>query len=227
MGAALSFPQEVFGRVGHYETYAHRVVKDYGAWTLRYYAPAVAVETGGNGDEDKNFIRLAKYIGVFSTPENKAQSPVAMTTPVISEAIAMTTPVITPEPIAMTTPVISESGGGAPGTSSPMQFILPSKYRKAADAPQPTDPEVRLRDVPAKVVAVLQFGGTCRGCEAAEPQRQELLSHVAAAGLEAEDGWELHRFNPPYTIPFFRTNEVVIPVSRESLTRAGLTLEEE
>merc|ERR1719499_2453076 len=150
-----------------------------------------------------------------------------MTTPVISEPIAMTTPVISAEPIAMTTPVVNEPGGAQGTPGSPMQFILPSKYKKAADAPEPTDPEVRLRDVPSKVMAVIQFSGTCRGCEAAEPQRQELLSHLAAAGLQAEDGWELHRFNPPYTIPYFRTNEVVIPVNKESLAKAGLTLEEE
>merc|ERR1712176_786091 len=108
-----------------------------------------------------------------------------------------------------------------------MSFILPSKYKKVADAPVPTEPEVRLREVPSKVMAALVFSGTCHGCLAAEEQRQQLLAHMAAVGLQAEEQWELHRHNPPYTIPAFRTNEVLISVQKESLAKAGLTIDEE
>lgn len=221
MGALLCFPLEVFGRTKHYETYAYKVVKHYGTWSVRHYAPAVAAETGGTGkDENNNFRCLAKYIGVFGKPENEAQAGVAMTVPVVSEQIAMTTPAVTTEAIAMTTPVVCEPGE----RGSPMRFVLPSKYRKASEAPAPTDPEVRLVDIPAKVMAAIEFSGTCRGCGASEPQRQALLAHMAAAGLEADGVFELHRFNPPFTIPIFRHNEVLIPIRKESLAKAGLAV---
>merc|ERR1719469_840805 len=70
-------------------------------------------------DDDKNFMRLARYIGVFGNAENKAQAGVAMTTPVVTENIAMTTPVVT-ENIAMTTPVVTD--GAAKKGSTPMRF---------------------------------------------------------------------------------------------------------
>jgi len=205
MGAALHFPQEVFGFSGHYESYKFSVVEDYGTWQLRRYAPAVAAETGGDGDEDKSFVRLAKYIGVFSTPENSKQDGVAMTTPVVTETIAMTTPVVT-ESIAMTTPVVT---GGCL-----MRFVLPSKYKTIEDAPVPTDPKVRLVAVPEKDMAVLRFRGKVTGNAEAEAKYHELVRLAAEKGLSPDGKWELHRFNPPYTLPFLRTNEVLFPVSK-------------
>merc|ERR1712048_1102290 len=103
MGLAWSASKEIFGATSHYESYAYETLEDHGNWSLRAYAPAVAAETS-TSDDNNGFMRLARYIGVFSTPENQSQDAVAMTTPVVNEAIAMTTPVVS-ETIAMTTPV--------------------------------------------------------------------------------------------------------------------------
>ena len=197
MGLGWSAAKEVFGATSHYESYAYTVVEDFGSWSLRRYAPAVAAETHGLS-EDKCFVTLARYIGVFSTPENMGQAPVAMTTPVVNRGIAT--------PIAMTAPVISASG-------SSMSFVLPSKYQRVEDAPAPTSPNVRLVAVPPKEAAALQFGGKCQGMEEAKGKYEELLELIKGHGLVAAGPWELHRHNPPYTLPMFRTNEVVVPVA--------------
>mmetsp|Transcript_49936 Transcript_49936/g.143540 ORF Transcript_49936/g.143540 Transcript_49936/m.143540 type:complete len:221 (-) Transcript_49936:119-781(-) len=220
MGLVLSFPGEVFGRIGHYESYAYSVLKDYGTWSVRRYAPAVAVETTGTGGgDDGSFMKLAKYIGVFSKPENtkrgaassSAPTAIAMTTPVISESVA----------VAMTTPVISDPGAA-------MKFVLPSKYRSAADAPAPTDPNVRLVDVPERAMAAIRFSGRCKGCQdpVAIERHQELLRLMRELGLEPAGAWELHRFNPPFTLARFRTNEVLVPVAQDALTKLGLKMGE-
>merc|ERR1719469_1760772 len=60
-------------------------------------------------DDDKNFMRLARYIGVFGNAENKAQAGVAMTTPVVTD-------------------------GAAKKGLTPMRFVLPSKYTQASEA---------------------------------------------------------------------------------------------
>mmetsp|Transcript_78866 Transcript_78866/g.174607 ORF Transcript_78866/g.174607 Transcript_78866/m.174607 type:complete len:206 (+) Transcript_78866:88-705(+) len=196
MGLALSFPFEVFGSISHYESYKYAIVKDFGSWSLRRYAPAVAVETGGGRDND-SFMRLASYIGVFSTPANAGRTAVSMTTPVVSEAVAMTTPVVS---------------SGLGGQGSTMRFILPSKYGRIEDAPVPSDPEVRLAAVPEKTMAAIQFSGRCEGSGDAVAKYEELMHLMQGSGWVASGQWELHRFNPPYTLAPFRTNEVLIPV---------------
>merc|ERR1719201_1551961 len=56
---------------------------------IRRYAPCVAVETPCTAlskDNDGAFRRLAKYIGVFGTPQNSAAQAVAMPAPVVNHA---------------------------------------------------------------------------------------------------------------------------------------------
>merc|ERR1712060_1042380 len=120
-------------------------------------------------------MRLAKYIGVFSNPENKTRSG-----PQESENIAMTTPVIS-ESIAMTTPVVSTT---LKRNASCMRFVLPSKYTRACDAPVPTDSDIRVIDIPSKTVAAIQFSGRCDGCEAAIEKYEELCELLKKGGLQ-------------------------------------------
>eukprot|EP00930_Biecheleria_cincta_P075923 TRINITY_DN63116_c0_g1_i1.p1 TRINITY_DN63116_c0_g1~~TRINITY_DN63116_c0_g1_i1.p1 ORF type:complete len:234 (-),score=28.77 TRINITY_DN63116_c0_g1_i1:108-737(-) len=203
-------PAEVFGRIGHYEQYSYVVLKDYGSWSIRRYAPAVAAEASHKGNDSSQFGRLAKYIGVFSKPENVARGtpePIAMTTPVISESIAMTVPVVS-------------EGSSSQGCS--MRFVLPSKYKTVDDAPAPTHPGVRLVDVPERFAAAIQFNGLCDGMDAAEPYHQELIGMMDKIGLVPAGNMELHRFNPPYTLSYFRLNEVLVPVTKDSLEKLGL-----
>jgi len=215
MGLAWSASKEVFGHTSHYESYAFKILEDHATWSLREYAPAVAAEITSGANDNRGFGRLARYIGVFGTPENQVRDAVAMTTPVVNEAIAMTTPVVN-EAIAMTTPVLNEqqsNGGGV------MRFVLPSKYQQVDDAPVPTDSGIRIVQVPAKLCAVVQFSGNWEGMTSSVAQEQKdilvqaLTAHGGLVPCEG-GGWQLHRFNPPYTLPWFRTNEVVMPVSR-------------
>merc|ERR1712107_541276 len=104
---------------------------------------------------------------------------------------------------AMTTPVVT---GGCL-----MRFVLPSKYKTIEDAPVPTDPKVRLVAVPEKDMAVLRFRGKVTGNGEAEGKYDELVRLAAEKGLSPDGKWELHRFNPPFMLPFLRTNEVSFP----------------
>lgn len=205
MGLLWSSTKEVFGATSHYESYAYTVVADHAGWQHRRYPKAIAAMTDCN-DDDKGFIRLARYIGVFSTPENTRRDAVAMTTPVVNT-------VASSEPIAMTTPVVT--GSGSRGT---MCFVLPSIYQNVEDAPSPTDSSIRIVEVPEKEVAALQFSGWCAGTSAALAKYEELTELIKRHGLKPVGPWELHRFNPPYTLGPLRTNEVVVPVATDNAT---------
>ena len=125
---------------------------------IRDYEQVVVAETMDDGNS--GFRTLARYIGVFGTPENRVRgadgdptnpSKIAMTAPVINQTIAMTAPVLN-ERIDMTSPVLSSNTG-----RSTMAFVLPKEYKTVDSAPIPTNKNVRLRQLPKRKCAVMQF----------------------------------------------------------------------
>jgi hypothetical protein len=111
-------------------------VRDYGSRLA-----AEAIVEAGNAEAGRNdaFRLLFDYI----SGANQSQSKVAMTAPVEVAA----------EKIEMTVPV--ETAAADDGRYT-MRFFLPSAYTRAT-APQPTDPRVRIVEVPEMTVAVERF----------------------------------------------------------------------
>lgn len=109
--------------------------------------------------------------------------------------------------LAMTAPVIQEPNAGTHVVS----FVLPEDVVAGA-APIPTDPSVRVRDVPEAFAAVARFSG--RWSESSYNERVLKLSEsIRTAGLVIVGPARYARFDPPWTPWFMRRNEVVIPVS--------------
>ena len=164
------------------------------------------------------FRTLAKYIGVFTAPQNQSlehgnQESIAMTAPVVmtpSEKIAMTAPVVmTSEKMDMTAPVVT--------ASKTMSFILPSKYNQTSP-PKPLDPRIKLEKVPGHIALVHTFSGFS-SAEKARPIVTECVRKVSEASpslkfsmdeATKEPKWEFLGYNPPFTLPWCRTNEVAI-----------------
>ena len=153
------------------------------------------------------FRSLAKYIGVFSTPQNESRKQGSQ------ETIAMTAPVVmtSSEKIAMTAPVVMEE-------SKTMSFILPSKYIEASEEPpKPLDARVRLEKIPGRVALVSTFSGFSSP-EKARPHMKECVARIREASavefvideMTKEPKWEFFGYNPPFTLPWCRTNEVAI-----------------
>ncbi|XP_010505403.1 PREDICTED: heme-binding-like protein At3g10130, chloroplastic isoform X2 [Camelina sativa] len=213
----------VFGKIV-VETPKYTVTKSGDGYEIREYPPAVAAEVTYDasefkGDKDGGFQVLAKYIGVFGKPENEKPETIAMTAPVITkegEKIAMTAPVITKESekIEMTSPVVTkEEGGGGGGKTKmvTMQFLLPSKYTKAEEAPRPTDERVVIREEGGRKYGVVKFSGTTSESVVSDKVKK-LTSDLEKDGFKITGDFVLARYNPPWTLPPFRTNEVMIPV---------------
>ena len=84
----------VFGRISE-ELPRHTVVMEKATYQIRRYDPSIAVmcdyrQGWGTSADGGPFGSLARYIGVFSTPENMAKTqkaePIAMTAPVLIDA---------------------------------------------------------------------------------------------------------------------------------------------
>jgi hypothetical protein len=158
-------------------------------------------------DNSEAFRRLAKYIGVFGQAQNDGKSSIAMTAPVINTGKG--------EKVAMTAPVVNAAGK--------MAFVLPSKYKTVEEAPKPIDPLVSLRQLPERDTAVLTFYGTATDA-VVEKRAAELAGVMTKEGIPplhppTTDGalptYEVLRYNPPFTLPPLRTNEVLMEVQRQ------------
>lgn len=181
------------------EEAAYSVVKKDGSYELRHYDKYLLAETIIPGEmEDASsqaFRRLFNYI----SGENQSQTKVAMTAPVSQESSG--------EKISMTTPVSQERMDNAWAVS----FMMPASYTEST-IPSPNDPRVKIRAVPERKMAVIQYSGRWKRSHYLE-HKQALEAWIAAEGLTitGEPIWA--RFNGPYTPWFMRRNEVQIPVT--------------
>lgn len=171
-----------------------------GGVEIRRYGPRVAAQTTVAGDEEDarsaGFRRLAGYI--FGG--NHRQTRISMTAPVAQQS----------EKIAMTAPVAqSRSAEG----ESVIRFFMPSKWSRDL-LPEPDDERVELVDVPAETYAVLQFSGD-RSPAAVAAKTDALLDVLAGSDVEPTGEPVAWFYDPPWTLPFRRRNEVAVAVTHE------------
>ena len=123
----------------------------------------------------------------------------------------MTAPVAvsSSEKIAMTAPVSMHRQG----KSYRITFMMPSKYTLET-LPEPVNPEVTLREVPAGVVAAIRYSGRWSQ-QRYEDHRAKLETWIAERGWQSASEPVLARYDPPFKPWFLRRNEVLIPLSEE------------
>ncbi len=181
----------------------YEVVERIGAVEIRHYGPRLAAEATASGSESEarsdGFRKVAGYI--FGG--NTAKTSIAMTAPVAQSAAGS-------QKIAMTAPV-AQQALGADGQWR-VQFFMPAKYTRA-DLPVPNDPAVRIVDVPAQDYAVLRFSGSANAAIVTSRTR-ELRGVLASSHWRTSGEPTAWYYDPPWTAPFLRRNEVATPVQR-------------
>lgn len=182
-----------------------RLVDSDDAFELREYAPYLVAETRVEASftdaGNVAFQRLFRYI----SGENTTQQKIAMTAPVTQSSAAKSG-----EKIAMTAPVAQQADGDAYRVA----FVVPAKYTLDT-VPQPRDPTVQVRAVPAQLIASWRYSG--RWTESNYLEHETLLrAAIAARDLTVTGAPTLARYNPPFMPSFLRRNEILIPVARPS-----------
>ncbi len=109
--------------------------------------------------------------------------------------------------IAMTAPVQETLDKGAPV----MAFTLPAEYA-LDELPVPNDARVSIVEVPERTVAAVRFSGWATGSKVARMQKK-LLATLRSHGIQAVGIPVLNQYNPPWTVPFLRRNEVSVEIS--------------
>ncbi|MDE1546850.1 heme-binding protein [Dechloromonas agitata] len=169
---------------------------------IRRYVPVIVAETFVDGDMDsatrRGFQRIADYI--FGNNER-----IAMTVPVVAK------PQDKAEKIAMTVPVSIEPQEAAATRMAGAQrwrihFVMPSQYTLAT-LPKPLNPAIGLREIPARTYAVLTYSGS-NTASTVQERTDQLLAWLQAQGIAPIGQPQLARYNPPWTLPFLRRNEI-------------------
>lgn len=165
----------------------YRVLKNDPPFEHRWYSEFIIAETQLEGDYDSasrtGFRRIAGYIFGDNQLESSGSRKISMTAPVTIEP--------------------RQNGWQ-------MHFVMPSSER-IDTLPKPNNRDIKLRQVAEHGAAVIRFNGWTTQ-SSIEEQTARLQKWISDQGLEATGAPQIARYNDPFTLPWRRRNEIIIPV---------------
>ena len=191
----------LFGK-GSEEQPHYTVITEQNNMEIRKYDSYIIAKTTVSGSfkeaQSAGFRILAGYI--FG--KNKSKQKIAMTAPVVQKPNS--------EKIAMTAPVVISPSDNKTWT---MTFSMPSKFTLDT-LPAPTDERVKIEKVEGKLIAALRFSGFWNESKNAEKAGEltEWLKGLKDYQIVSDPMFA--GYNPPWTLPFLRRNEMMIELKR-------------
>lgn len=173
------------------KTPAYTVLKKSGPFEVRQYKPMLVAYVDVKGEAKKainqGFRQLADYI--FG-------NNIAMTAPVMQQGSGAK--------IQMTAPVMQKALGEDQWA---VIFVMPTKYT-LKDIPKPKNVSIKLSELPARQYAAIRFSGRWSH-QRMQKYAKKLSEFINKNQLNAV-GEPIYAFyNPPWTLPFMRRNEVL------------------
>jgi hypothetical protein len=198
-GALISIALTFAGASMATEEPKYSVLEKEPPFEVRAYAPMIVAEVQVDGDLDDASSQGFRLIAAYIFGQNQVSEKIAMTAPVMVEDQKQKS-----AKIAMTAPVGIESNAGKWTVS----FVMPAEYTMET-IPKPINPQVQLRQIPGVKKAVVSFSGFYNQQKVAE-KTLELEQWMKTRNLEGAGAPNFSRYNPPWTLPFMRRNEVMI-----------------
>jgi hypothetical protein len=171
-----------------------------GAIEIRKYAPQIVAEVKVTGERSAAIRTGFRTIAAYIFGANKPHAKIAMTAPVEQQS----------QKIAMTAPVTQQSNG----RDWTVRFILPSSWSMEA-LPEPSDPRVKLVPITERRMAAIRFSGWATDTLIAT-KTAELRGFLSQRKLDVVGEPVLAFYNPPWTLPFLRRNEVMLELASQS-----------
>ena len=179
------------------ETPSYKVIQSKGKIEIREFDPMVIAEVqvvGRRKDAiSSGFKLLADYIFGNNISQENIDTTATIQQPA-SEKIAMTAPV--QQQLANDSWLVS--------------FVMPSEYN-LEDLPKPKNIEVKLKNVPVKRFVTIQFSGTSSDENLAK-HKKLLVEFIKNNSISVTGTSKYAFYNPPWTLPLMRRNEVMFEV---------------
>ena len=177
----------------------YNVVESSDSIEIRDYQAQIIAQTEVTGERKEAINQGFRLVADYIFGNNTAAQKVAMTAPVIQQQS---------EEIAMTAPVMQKGSDN----SWSVAFVMPNEYTLET-LPKPNNDLVKLIEVPGKRFAAIRFTGLAKE-KSLQDHTEKLESYIKAHDLMAVSSPAYAFYNPPWTLPFMRRNEVMIEISK-------------
>ena len=199
--ASLLFINNFFNTAMATEEPEFKLISEEGEFQTREYDPKIIAQVEVEGDFDeassKGFKLLADYIFGNNLLDG-ASKKISMTTPVEMSPLA--------ENLLMTSSVMDDQVNN----NWSINFVMPQEF-SLDTLPKPNNSQVNIIEVPKEKYAVIVFSGLVR--ESSYAEKAELLSnYLKENSFKQQGAIKIARYNPPWTLPFFRRNELMVRI---------------
>jgi hypothetical protein len=184
--------------MSHVEQPEYQVTASFGSIEIRAYGPMIAAEAEMKGERKAAINDGFRLIAAYIFGSNRPNAKIEMTAPVQQQR---------QQKIAMTAPVTQQ----ADGDSWTVRFIMPHSWTMET-LPAPTDARIKLVPIPAKRMVAIRFSGTAND-NLIEAKTAELRRYAAEQKLLTVGEPVLAFYNPPWTLPFLRRNEIMLELA--------------
>lgn len=174
----------------------YKIVQASGPIEVREYPQITVAEVAMQGERSKAINAGFRVLADYIFGNNTGNQKIAMTAPVIQQGAK----------IAMTAPVMQQQGGDG----WLVRFVMPADATKAT-LPKPNNEEVVLTTVPATKYVVIRFSGRSTDANL-QSHLKELQEYVAKNKLRVNPTPIMAFYNPPWILPIFRRNEIMLQV---------------
>lgn len=194
LGAALWGPI-----VSDVEQAQYTVVESHGTIEIRDYAPKIVAQTEVTGERKEAISQGFRIVADYIFGNNTSSDKVAMTAPVMQQQS---------KKIAMTAPVMQQGDDNHWAVA----FVMPGEYTMET-LPKPNNDQVKLIEIPAKRFVVIGFSGLASQSNI-QQQTSKLHTFMKSRNVNGVSTPAYAFYNPPWTLPFLRRNEIMIEVSK-------------
>ena len=178
------------------------LIKD-GDFEIREYESYIVAKTTVKGTYKENSGKAFRILAGYIFGKNRSDQDIAMTSPVKVQTKA--------EKIPMTSPLKAQENLNS--EEFQMTFTMPKKYTLGT-LPKPLDNRVSFEKIPRKIIASHRFTGF-----SSQKKKQKVAKELKEWLAKQEDysissDYSFAGYNPPWTIPFLKRNEIHFELSK-------------
>ncbi len=181
---------------------SYQVVQEFDDIQIRHYPPLLTAQVNMQGERSQAIGDAFRVLANYIFGSNVVEQQIAMTAPV-QQTLADNS-----VKIAMTAPVLQQAN--TQSNQWQVSFVMPTQYT-LQNIPKPIDARVQLIEVPARTVAAIRFSGV-NSDDNLKTHEAQLLEFLRQRNIEPVSTPTYAFYNPPFTLPLLRRNEVLVEV---------------